>query len=80
MGVDPEIGHLDDPSITPFNVIDSLDRTIRMARLMMLDQIQRIDMRDAKKDCGEALLVSAVDALWSAREHLVSSLEVDADA
>jgi hypothetical protein len=78
MGVDPEIGHLDDQSISPFNVIDSLDRTIRMARLMLMDQVQRVDMRDAKRDCGEALLVSAVDALWSAREHLVSSLEVEA--
>lgn len=75
MGVDP-ISHLDDGRVSPFEVLESLDATIRLARLAMVEQLSTL-MHDAKGDAGEQYLVEALSHLWLARESLVASVEAE---
>jgi hypothetical protein len=63
--------------ISPFEVVDSLDGTIALARQAFSDHVARTPSTEARSSDVETYFVDAMQNLWSAREALCASLEAD---
>jgi hypothetical protein len=63
--------------ISPFEVVDSLDGTIALARQAFADHVARTPATEARSSDVETYFVDVLSNLWAAREAMCASIEAE---